>query len=79
MNITKPSFSRIRDHALECKHPISEQEFVIRYRDKIAVDLRIAESLSIMKEKPELNGTELATGLLIFLNFHLRSVRLAFK
>ena len=66
MNITKPSFSRIRDHALECKHPISEQGFVIRYRAKNAADLRIAECLSVMKERPELNGTELAARLLIF-------------
>ena len=66
MNITKPSFSRIREHAIECKHPIREQGFVIKYRARNITDLRIAESLSIMKEKPELNSTELATRLLLF-------------
>lgn len=66
MNITKPSFSRIREHAIECKHPISEQGFIIKYRAKNITDLRIAESLSIMKDRPELNGTELATRLLMF-------------
>ena len=65
MQITKPSFSRIRDHALQCKHPINEQGFTIKYRAKNSSDLRIAESLSIMKERPELNGTELATRLFI--------------
>ena len=66
MNITKPSFSKIREHALECKHPINEQAFIIKYRVKNAFDLRIAESLNIMKDKPTLNGTELATRLLVF-------------
>ena len=66
MNITKPSFSKIREHSLECKHAISEQGFSIKYRANNISDLRIAESLTIMKEKPELNGTELATRLLIF-------------
>ena len=65
-SITKPSFSKIREHAIECNHPISEQGFVIRYRAKNTSDLRIAESLSIIKEKPGLNGTEFATKLLIF-------------
>ena len=65
-NITKPSFSKIRDHAIECNHPVSEQGFTIRYRAKNISDLRIAESLCIIKEKPELNGTEFATKLLIF-------------
>ena len=65
-NITKPSFSKIRDHATECNHPINEQGFSIKYRAKNTMDLRIAESLCIIKEKPELNGTEFATKLLIF-------------
>ena len=65
-NITKPSFSKIRDHAIECNHPIREQGFVIKYKAKNTSDLRIAESLCIIKEKPELNGTESATKLLIF-------------
>ena len=39
MNITKPSFSRIRDHAVECKHPIREQGSTIRYKARNAFDL----------------------------------------
>ena len=66
MNITNPSYSRIRDHANECKHPISELGFTIKYRAKNTSDLRIAESLMIIKEKPVLNCTELATRLMIF-------------
>ena len=66
MKITNPSYSRIRDHAIECKHPISEQGFTIKYKAKNTFDLRIAESLTIIKEKPTLNCNELATRLLIF-------------
>ena len=64
--ITNPSFSKIREHALSCNHSFSEQDFSIKYRALCNSDLRIAESLLIMKEKPELNGNELATKLLIF-------------
>ena len=64
--ITHPSFSRIREHALSCNHKINEQDFSIMFRASCNSDLRIAESLFIMKDKPELNSTELATRLLIF-------------
>ena len=64
--ITRPSFSRIREHAISCNHSINEQDFSIKFRAKCLSDLRIAESLMIMKEKPDINGTELATRLLIF-------------
>ena len=64
--ITSPSFSKIREHALECNHQFNEEDFSILYKAKCASDLRIAESLYIIKDKPELNGTELATRLLIF-------------
>ena len=64
--ITTPSFSRIREHAIACNHSINEDNFSIKYRAKCASDLRIAESLVIMKEKPDLNGTEIATRLLLF-------------
>ena len=64
--ITHPSFSNIREHALSCNYVINEQDFSIKFRATCNSDLRIAESLFIMKDKPELNGTELATRLLIF-------------
>ena len=64
--ITKPSFSRIREHSLACNHSINEEDFSIKYRARFASDLRIAESLMIMKEKPDLNGNEIATRLLLF-------------
>ena len=64
--ITKPSFSMIREHSVKHNHEIREQDFSIKYRAKCTLDLRIAESLAIMKEKPDLNATELATRLLIF-------------
>lgn len=65
-DMTKPCFSKIIELALECNHPISKEGFVIRYRTRCASDLKFAESLSIIKEKPELNGTEVAARLLIF-------------
>ena len=64
--ITNPSFSKIREHSLACNHSISEENFSIKYRAKYTSDLRIAESLMIMKEKPDLNGNEIATRLLLF-------------
>ena len=64
--ITKPSFSRIREHAIAQGHVIREQDFHIKFRAKGMLDLRIAESLVIMREKPDLNGTEMATRLLLF-------------
>ena len=64
--ITTPSFSRIREHATACNHSINEEDFSIKYRAKTTSDLRIAESLMIMKQKPNLNGTEIATKLLLF-------------
>ena len=64
--ITRPSYSRIREHAVSCNHSINEQDFSIKFRAKCSSDLRIAESLMIMKEKPDINGTEVATRLLIF-------------
>ena len=51
--------------------------FTIKYRAKNTSDLRIAESLMIIKEKPVLNCTELATRLMIFSSIVLESVRLA--
>ena len=64
-NITHPSFSKIREHSRKYKHDINEQDFNIVYRAKYTTDLRIAESLMIMKEKPSINGNELATRLMI--------------
>ena len=64
--ITRPSFSRIREHALASNHTIRDQDFVIKYRAKCSSDLRIAESLVIMEEKPDLNSMEIATKLLLF-------------
>ena len=64
--ITHPSFSRIREHALSCKHEINDEDFNILFKAKCNSELRIAESLFIMRHKPELNGTEVATKLLNF-------------
>ena len=44
---------------------MSEQDFSIVYRAKYTSDLRIAESLMIMKEKPNINGNEIATRLAV--------------
>ena len=63
--ITRPSFSRIREHAQLCNHSINEENFSILFRANSMLDLRIAESLLIMKEKPELNDNEVATRLMI--------------
>ena len=49
--ITHPSYSRIREHAGSCKHAINEQDFSIKFRAQCNLDLRIAESLFIMKDK----------------------------
>ena len=60
------SYSRIRERAGSCRHAINEQGFSSKLRAQCNLDLRIAESLFIMKDKPELNGTEVANKLLIF-------------
>ena len=64
--ITRPSFSRIREHAQLYNHSINEQDFSIKFRAKNSLDLRIAETLLIMKEKPSINDNETSTKLLIF-------------
>ena len=64
--ISNPSFSKIREHANKYKHTIREQDFKIMYKATLSSDRYIAESLTIMKEKPDINGTEVATKLLVF-------------
>lgn len=64
--ITNPRLFKIREHALELNHGIREQDFNFLYRAHYFSDLRIAESLHIMKEKSEITSTDLATKLIIF-------------
>ena len=61
--ITSPSFSKIREHSLEYNHAIRDNEFKIMFKARTLSDLRIAESLAIIKVKPDLNCNELATKL----------------
>ena len=64
--ISNPSFSKIREHTNRYKHTIREQDFSIMYKATLSSDRYIAESLTFMKEKPYINGTEVATKLLVF-------------
>ena len=66
LQINTPSFTKIREHSLANNHTIRDQDFVIKYRAKCSSDLRIAESLVIMEEKPSINSKETATKLLLF-------------
>ena len=47
-------FSRIREHSEMYNHSINEENFNIKFRANNSLDLRIAESLLILKEKPDL-------------------------
>ena len=57
--LANPSFSVIRNHSRDNDHIIRERDFHILFRSNHA-DLRIAESLFIYKEKPQLNCNDTA-------------------
>lgn len=56
----------VKEHSMTCNYSINEQDFSIKFRANCASDLRNAESLMIIKEKPDINGTEMATRLWFF-------------
>lgn len=41
----KPSFSRIREHAIEHNHVLKEEDFSIKFKTTCSSNLMIAESL----------------------------------
>ena len=54
--ITNPSHSNIRNHAMEKSHEINSDNFSILFKStNKGVDVKIAESLYILKDKPTLN------------------------
>jgi len=63
--IVKASFSVIRDHSTQGDHLAREVEFGIIFKARYASDLQIAESLSILKDKPALNNNEFSTKLYV--------------
>ena len=56
----------IREHALEQDHRFNEENFKIVFRARQAMDVRIAESLFIFKNKPTINNQESAGKLHMF-------------
>ena len=54
--LASPDPSPIRDHSLECGTFATQDNFTILTRANHTLDLRILESLHILKEKPSLNN-----------------------
>ncbi|XP_069977196.1 uncharacterized protein [Penaeus vannamei] len=63
LQLSKPSFSAIREHSHLHNHPFSNTDFKILTSHLNRFDLIIAESLHIQTMKPELNNTATATTL----------------
>ena len=61
--ITTPSHSSIREHSFECDARVSIDDFKILDSNSNPNDLRILESLYILKLKPNLNDTKSAVPL----------------
>ena len=62
--LTSPPFSYIRNHSIDCNHPISLNNFkTLSYAPQHS--LAIAESISILKYQPSLNYQSIATPLYI--------------
>ena len=56
-----PTKSSIREHALKCKQGISDGEFTILAQEGASeINLRILESLFIIRERPSLNDMQSA-------------------
>ena len=53
--LTSPAASAIRDHSLECDTPFSIGDFQIIDKQRSKFNLRVLESLYIVKTKPTLN------------------------
>ena len=54
-----PHHSNIRDHSIQCNHPINSSNFSILYKTKSSYeDIKIAESILIKKDCPNLNSIE---------------------
>ena len=60
---SRPSASAIRDHSLDNDHPYSKDNFTIIDFCNIPQDLRVLESIYILKHKPNLNNSESAAPL----------------
>ena len=56
--LTNPSASMIREHSRHLDHPIKENSFRILFKAYNRNDLRIAETLNIIDQKPTLNSYE---------------------
>ena len=61
--LTNPSVSMIRDHSRQHDHLIREDSFSILFKANNGSDLRIAETLFIIEQKPGLNSNETAVKL----------------
>ena len=58
--LSNPSPSYIRDHSLSCGGPrVSLSQFNILSRCNNIIDLRVLESLHILKNKPKINALKL--------------------
>ena len=63
IQLTNPGISRIRDHSRKKDHLIREENFKIIFRASNKFDLRIAETLCILDQKPTLNSNDTAIKL----------------
>ena len=61
----RPSASSIREHWHECSHPFNKSNFTVIDHCNSPYDLRLLESIYILKQKPNLNNTESAAPLYI--------------
>ena len=64
--IVKPSHSNIRTHSFNCGSRIEVTNFKILFKAENLTELRIAESIYIKSNKPELNGDISSVPLSIF-------------
>ncbi len=53
-----PSYSKIREHSQTLDHMYTETDFKILYKAENNSELRVAESLFIHKNRPNLNSNE---------------------
>ena len=64
--LSKPSYSAIRDHALELDHQIVLENFSILSSHNTDMELRIAEGLHTFKKRPNIGNNESSITLVCF-------------
>ena len=57
-SVPNPQNSKIMEHAIDKNHPIKNQNFSILFKSKFPYDHKIAESLLIKRDAPDLNSID---------------------